>query len=267
VRVISLNRERVLEELREAAERLIAQNPDVEAVVLFGSLADGTATGTSDADVLLVLKRSSERFLDRIPEFLEAFRGLSVPVDVFPYTVEELERQLQEGVGTGRTALTHGRLLAGQLPTALLERSPREKLLIYDGECAYCRAFVAVLQRLDRQRRFRALAFDAQQARALLQAQFGERYGFAMYLFELNAGEVSWGREAARRVVRGLGLPHPIARLAFWLYPAVVRLVSWLTRRRRRVCGPECLGSSPPQGKRKQVAPLREEARALLRAS
>ncbi len=247
----------MLEELREAAERLVKGRPDVEAVVLFGSLADGTATGTSDADVLLVLKHSSERFLDRIPEFLEAFRGLSVPVDVFPYTVEELARQLWEGAGTGRTALTHGRLLAGRLPTALLERLPRDKLLIYDGECAYCRAFVAVLQRLDRQRRFRALAFDAQQAQALLQAQFGERYGFAMYLFELNTGEVSWGREAARRVVRGLGLPHPIARLAFWLYPAVVRLVSWLTRRRRRVCGPECAGASARGGR----APLAPEAR------
>ena len=122
MRVISLDRERVLKELREAAARLVKGRPDVEAVVLFGSLADGTATGTSDADVLLVLKRSSERFLDRIPEFLEAFRGLSVPVDVFPYTVEELERQLQEGAGTGRTALLRGQVLAGRVPHKLLVR-------------------------------------------------------------------------------------------------------------------------------------------------
>lgn len=140
-----------------------------------------------------------------------------------------------------------------------------EKFFIYDGDCAYCRAFVVVLQKLDRQKRFRALAFDAQEAQALLQAQFGERFGFAMYLLEPDLGEVSWGREAARRVIRGLGLPAAFARLAFWLYPALVRLVSKLTRRERRVCGPECAGS-PGRGNQPQAVPLRQEARRLLKA-
>ena len=116
MRIISLDRERTLEELRRAAERLVEKRPDVEAVVLFGSLAEGTATGASDADLLIVLKRSEERFLDRIPPFLEAFRGVGLPVDVFPYTVEELRRQLAEGSGTGRTALLLGTQLAGRLP-------------------------------------------------------------------------------------------------------------------------------------------------------
>lgn len=95
--------------------------------MLFGSLADGTATGTSDADLLIVLEHSRERFLDRIPEFLEAFRGLSVPVDIFPYTVEELRGQLKHRVGTGRMALLQGQVLAGKFPSRLLPLPERVK--------------------------------------------------------------------------------------------------------------------------------------------
>ncbi len=149
-------------------------------------------------------------------------------------------------------------------------------VLLYDGNCAYCRAFASMLRRLDRAGRVRTVEFASPQAQALLRAQFGAHYGFAMYLFELErgveggegeGGQVSWGREAARRVVQTLGLPRPIARLAFWAYPAVVRLVSLLTRRTQRVCGPECAGSSNTSGKRQQSVPLRREAQALLRSS
>lgn len=146
----------------------------------------------------------------------------------------------------------------------MMRREP-QALLIYDGTCSYCRAFVGILKKLDRRGRFRTMEFDSPEAQALLQAQFGERFGFAMYLFELDAGEVSWGREAARRVVRGLGLSSALARLAFWLYPAVVKIVSKLTRRTRRVCGPECAGS-PRRGKHPQAVPLSKEARSLLQA-
>lgn len=143
---------------------------------------------------------------------------------------------------------------------------PAEKLLIYDGNCAYCRAFVAALQKLDGRERFRVLEFDSPRALEVLRVQFGGRYGFALYLFELDIGEVSWGREAVRRAVWGLGWPRSVAYVAFWLYPVVVRLVSRLTRRTRRVCGPECAGTVHP-GSRRRSLPLREETRALLRSS
>ena len=119
MRLISLDRKRVLEELQRAAECSVHRE-DVLAVVLFGSLAEGTATGTSDADLLIVLNDSNKRFIDRIPEFLEHFRNLSLPVDVFPYTTHELNKQLKEGFGVGRTALVQGRLLAGKVPDRLV---------------------------------------------------------------------------------------------------------------------------------------------------
>lgn len=112
------------------------------------------------------------------------------------------------------------------------------KLLIYDGQCAYCRGFVRLIRWLDFQSKVRVLPFEDHEAQAILRAQFGDSFGFAMFLFEEE--RVSWGQEAAKRIVQTLSLPG--ARLAFWLYPSCVRLVSWLTRRKQTVCGPECAG-------------------------
>lgn len=113
------------------------------------------------------------------------------------------------------------------------------QLLIYDGDCAYCRGFVQLIRLLDRKRQIATVCFDTPEAQALLRAQFGEDYGFAMYLFE--AHEVSWGREAAQRIIAGLWRPRWMAKLAFRSYPSLVNLVSKLTRRTRPVCGPQCV--------------------------
>lgn len=110
------------------------------------------------------------------------------------------------------------------------------KLLIYDDQCAYCRGFARVVRMLDRRKRLALLPYESAPAQELLRAQFGENFGFAMFLFEEDS--VRWGREAAQRIVRELRVPG--ARLAFWLYPALVVLVSRLTRRQRSVCGPAC---------------------------
>lgn len=112
------------------------------------------------------------------------------------------------------------------------------KVLIYDGECAYCRGFARLVHVLDFGRRFRLLPFESPDAQRLLRAQFGKQFGFAMFLFEDES--VSWGQEAARRIVQALSLRG--ASLAFLLYPKILRMVSWLTRRERPVCGPSCAG-------------------------
>lgn len=126
-------------------------------------------------------------------------------------------------------------------------------LLIYDDACAYCRSFARLVCTLDWHKRFALLPYESAQAQELLRAQFGENFGFAMFLFD--AESVSWGAEAARKIARALALPG--ASLAFWLYPKIVQLVSWLVRRQRRVCGPEC---ARPHG----AAPLKPESQKLL---
>jgi predicted DCC family thiol-disulfide oxidoreductase YuxK len=128
------------------------------------------------------------------------------------------------------------------------------KVLIYDGQCAYCRGFARLARTLDFSQKFALLPFESEPAQRLLRAQFGADFGFAMFLFEEDS--VSWGRAAAQRIVQNLQLPG--ARLAFWLYPTIVSIVSRLTRRHR--CGPGCAADSSALS----AAPLTEHAQAEL---
>ncbi|MFB6285838.1 MAG: DCC1-like thiol-disulfide oxidoreductase family protein [Candidatus Bipolaricaulia bacterium] len=141
-----------------------------------------------------------------------------------------------------------------------------DTLLIYDGDCRYCRTFVRLLAGLDRQDRFVQRPFDAPDAQAVLRAQFGDAIGFAMYLVE--ADRVSWGARAAERVVEKLGGPRPLKRplkgLALRLYPWLLGIVSRLSGREREVCGPACAvpSSGPTDAGR---VPLVERAAVELR--
>ena len=92
-----LDREAVLGELRRLAETAALKDPRIRRVILFGSLATSRATIRSDADLLIVLEDHPKRSIDRIPEYLEAFAHGPLPVDVFPWTVDEVEERRQEG--------------------------------------------------------------------------------------------------------------------------------------------------------------------------
>lgn len=89
VRVFWLEQDRLLEDIRRAAEKAGRENPLVKEIILFGSLAEKRAVPGSDADILIVLWEDDRPFLERVKEWLEKF-DLGFPVDVFLYTVAEL---------------------------------------------------------------------------------------------------------------------------------------------------------------------------------
>ncbi len=107
-KVWRIDREEVLHRLKAWAQEL-AQNSDVLAVVVFGSLARGDCTPASDADVLILLSHAEARFQDRIFRFLPL--GLGIGVDPFPYTVEEAQQALAERWGVVEVALREGLVL------------------------------------------------------------------------------------------------------------------------------------------------------------
>ncbi len=90
VKVFFADKVKVMRELHQWVANLRAQGRGVEKVGLFGSYATDTYGPRSDADLLVVLRDSDKPFRDRIPDFLPG--GLSVPCDVFPYTVDEIDR-------------------------------------------------------------------------------------------------------------------------------------------------------------------------------
>jgi len=95
-----------MQEVRQAVAEMVCRRPEIQRVLLFGSLAVGTPVPGSDADLLIILKHSDLRFPDRIPDYIPW--GCSVGVDVFPYTEAELESMLGDGNFFIRRALDKG---------------------------------------------------------------------------------------------------------------------------------------------------------------
>jgi len=95
VKVVFADKEKVMRQLHRFVTELKRTRSEVEMVGLFGSYATDTYGPASDVDLLIILRRSSKRFLDRIPDFIP--ENLSVGCDVFPYTNEEVEKMKQDG--------------------------------------------------------------------------------------------------------------------------------------------------------------------------
>ena len=111
VKIISLDREQLLADLRRIAGEIKREHPEVAEVRLFGSLARGDQTGTSDADVLVLLDHTNvddphRRILMFLPYF-DLGRG----VDLLVYTRKELEQRLSEGDRNLRRIWTESLLL------------------------------------------------------------------------------------------------------------------------------------------------------------
>ena len=95
VKVVFADKANVLRQLKDYAKRIKRTYSEVERVGFFGSYANDTYGPASDVDLLIILRKSSKRFLDRIPDFIP--ENLSVGCDVFPYTSEEVEKMKQDG--------------------------------------------------------------------------------------------------------------------------------------------------------------------------
>jgi len=101
----------VISALAEAAFAMKKACPEVEEVLLVGSLARGDFTGTSDADVLIVLDESPLNPVERIQRYLPFF-GLEIAVDLIPLTRKELEPVDPVGVSRLSSLLAGGKRLA-----------------------------------------------------------------------------------------------------------------------------------------------------------
>lgn len=94
VKVVFADKNKVLHQLKNYAEELKETSPEIERIGLFGSYATDTYGPASDVDLLIVLRKSSKRFLDRIPDYFPD--KLCVGCDVFPYTKKEIEKMKGE---------------------------------------------------------------------------------------------------------------------------------------------------------------------------
>ena len=108
VQVFWLNRALLRERLLECVNDLVTKKTEVQKVVLFASVTEYRETASSDVDILIVVKESRERFIDRFIEFSDFFEGLELGVDIFVYTQEEIEKG---DIPLARMALKRGKTL------------------------------------------------------------------------------------------------------------------------------------------------------------
>lgn len=127
VRLFSIDRARAIHEIRKAMETQKSLCPEMDRVVLFGSLARGDAGPGSDADLLVVVSRTDLPFPERFVRYAPA--GVGIGVDVFAYTHSEIRKMLAEGNPFIARALSEGfdLLGPGRNSTAEADRNPRAR--------------------------------------------------------------------------------------------------------------------------------------------
>ncbi|MBI4335135.1 MAG: nucleotidyltransferase domain-containing protein [Candidatus Omnitrophica bacterium] len=86
-----LDKDKVINKLRDITARLCKENNNIQGMYLFGSLVKNSYKPGSDADILVILKKDKKPMPERIQEYLRFFLSAPVPVDVFVYTAQELD--------------------------------------------------------------------------------------------------------------------------------------------------------------------------------
>jgi predicted nucleotidyltransferase len=108
--MLAAKREQYRDALENAVQQIVtalAQKPEVERAILFGSYAQGRRDLFTDLDVLIVMDSP----LDFVSRTAEMYRDLSCPVDLdlLVYTPEELARNRNRGFI--RRALEEGKVI------------------------------------------------------------------------------------------------------------------------------------------------------------
>jgi len=103
------------EEVQAVVDRIVARARP-QKVVVFGSYAKGTATGTSDLDILLV-KETELPMARRAEELAPVVSRRWLSIDIHVYTPDEVEEYGKDQFGFVRSALTTGRVVFEQIPS------------------------------------------------------------------------------------------------------------------------------------------------------
>ena len=90
VRVFWLDRSAAKDCVVRAARRLGCRDTNITRIVLFGSLANGTAMPASDADLLIIVENSQLPFIERAAEYRPCFSEIPIGTDLFVYAEDEV---------------------------------------------------------------------------------------------------------------------------------------------------------------------------------
>ena len=99
------------------AERVIEmakQRIDPDLMIVFGSVAKGTANDDSDLDLILVKESEEDGFM-RSVKARYALDDARIPVDITVYTPEEFKERLASKYSLAYEAVATGRIVHGSV--------------------------------------------------------------------------------------------------------------------------------------------------------
>lgn len=83
-------------------------------LIVFGSVAKGTAGDDSDLDLIIVKESSENSFISGAKARL-ALKGSKIPIDIIVFTPEEFERDLSNKYSLVHEAMATGRIVHGSV--------------------------------------------------------------------------------------------------------------------------------------------------------
>ncbi|MCL2712691.1 MAG: nucleotidyltransferase domain-containing protein [Methanomassiliicoccaceae archaeon] len=101
----------------DEAERVInmaKSRIDPDLMIVFGSVATGTAGKDSDLDLVLV-KESDENGFIRSARARLALKDSKIPIDIIVYTPKEFEKDMHDRYSLAYEAMTTGRIVHGSV--------------------------------------------------------------------------------------------------------------------------------------------------------
>ncbi len=89
VKIFYLDKDSLVKSLCECVDKIVRERPEIEKIILFGSVIESKALSSSDIDIIFIIEESKERFIDRTIHYMDFFKDINIDIDLFVYTKEE----------------------------------------------------------------------------------------------------------------------------------------------------------------------------------
>ena len=96
VTIHSVDYDALLDQLKNTAGTIKERYPEVERTFLFGSFSKKNYTPESDVDILIAVTGIDLPFLQRRDKFIDFFSGIPLDINLHVYTVNEIQKMLQD---------------------------------------------------------------------------------------------------------------------------------------------------------------------------
>lgn len=100
--------------LRKEVIRRLVTEFDPEMIYLFGSHAWGKPDAESDMDLLVIIRKSRQKPIQRAVRAQHSLRGVKAPIDVLVKTRKEFERYVSVKASLEAQIIREGKLLYGR---------------------------------------------------------------------------------------------------------------------------------------------------------